>query len=554
VLTGILALLVAAGCPKSDAPTPSPTRDAPAAVALRDVTSDSGLTYRWEIAGKRPLNILQTIGNGCAFLDYNNDGNLDILLVGPKPALFQGDGKGRFTDVTSTAFGDLSGHFLGVAVGDIDNDGFDDLYLSGFRDGRLLRNESGKRFVDITKASGLKPQPWGTSASFVELEPGSGRLDLVIGNYARFGPEAAFRQLCESKDVAGKPVLTSCGPRQYQPLPAVLYRNLGGGRFAETLLKQTTGRGLGVAAADIDGSGRPSVSFANDEIAGDLLHNLGGYRFKNIAEASSTAYDRDGNVHGGMGTDWGDFDGDGRLDLVVATFQNEPKSLYRNEGELLFSDVAYPAGIGMATAPFVAFGVKFCDLNNDGWLDLVFANGHVQDNIAAIDPSTQYRQAAQAFLNKGADAAGRVAYTDISASLPNLRKPIVGRGLATGDYDNDGKVDLLLIDSEGTPILLHNESARIGHSLSVRLVGKRANRNGYGAIVTATVGGRTIVRHCHADGSYLSSSDVRVHLGLGAANNVETLEVLWPGGNRQLVTNVKTDRTITIREGEAPEP
>jgi hypothetical protein len=535
----------------SSAPPPS------TAVTTRfaDVGETAGLRYEWKITGKRPLNILQTIGNGCAFLDYDNDGNLDILLVGPTVALYKGDGKGKFTDVSApTRIGALKGHFLGCAVGDIDNDGWRDIYISGYREGRLLRNEAGKLFKDITTSAGLKSQPWGTSAAFAETIPGSGKLDLYVCNYAVFGPNTE-PQLCKEN---GK--LTSCGPRHYQPLKGVLYRNDGSLRFTDITKTvgghAVAGKALGVAFADFEGNGVLGIALANDEMPGDLLKpslkttgNKKTVSYENIGEMSGTAFDRDGNMHGGMGTDWGDYDSDGRPDLFVATFRNEAKSLYRNEGEGRFMDMGVPSGVSLPAYPFVAFGVKFLDFDNDGTLDIVIANGHVQDNIAEVQGGAEYRQSSQLFRNKGGSP---VLFEDVTGSVGrDLGKKIVGRGLATGDYDNDGKVDVLVVDSEGKPLLLHNEGGPAHHWLGVQLVGTKSNRDGYGATLTLkTAGGKTLYRLCRADGSYLSSSDPRVHFGLGTEEKIESLTVRWPSGRTETFDATTIDRYLTVEEGK----
>jgi hypothetical protein len=520
---------------------------------FRDVAQSAGIRYEWVIPDQRPLNILQTIGNGCAFLDYDGDGNLDILLVGPKIALYRGDGQGHFTDVTAQVGLDrLQGHFLGCAVGDYDNDGFPDLYLTAYRGGTLLHNLGGKRFEDVTATAGITPQPWGTSAAFIETVPRSGRLDLVVGNYAQFSHDPGILQLCPQKTVNGASIMTSCGPRQYTPLKAVIFHNRGNGAFASAeSLSMASGRDLGVAGCDYDGSGRQAIAFANDEITGDLMQNSGHGTFKNIGAGAGVAYDRDGNIHGGMGVDWGDYDNDGRFDLLVTTFQNEAKSLYHNEPGGAFTDASYPSGLGAATYPNVGFGCKFLDYDNDGWLDIAIANGHVQDNIADIDVGTSYRQTLQLFRNQGPGDGGHVTFEDVSRRAgPDFQRKIVGRGLATGDYDNDGRIDLLVVDSEGKPLLLHNEVKTPGHWLGVRLIGARSNRDGYGAILTAQVGERKLVRLCHADGSYMSSSDPRVHFGLGAASQVSKLTVRWPSGHVDSLTALPADRYITIREGK----
>jgi enediyne biosynthesis protein E4 len=523
-----------------------------------DVGQTAGLDYEWKIAGKRPLNILQTIGNGCAFLDYDNDGNLDILLIGDRLALYKGNGKGKFTDVSAaTGIDKLKGHFLGCAVGDADNDGWRDIYVSGYRTGVLLRNAQGKSFKDISASAGIQPQPWGTSAAFAETIPGSGKLDLYVCNYAVFGPDTQ-PQLCNEN---GR--MTSCGPRHYEPLKGALYRNDGGLRFTDITKsvggKTVAGKALGVAFADFEGNGIPGIALANDEMPGDLLKPslklVGGktsVAYENIGELSGTAFDRDGNMHGGMGTDWGDYDNDGKPDLFVATFQNEVKSLYRNEGEGRFMDVGIPSGISLPATPFVAFGVKFLDFDNDGNLDLVVANGHVQDNIAEVQTGAVYRQSSQLFRNKGGKP---ILFEDVSSAVgPDFGKKIIGRGLATGDYDNDGKVDVLIVDSEGKPLLLHNEGGPAHHWLGVQLVGTKSNRDGYGATVTLkTAGGKMLYRHCHADGSYMSSSDPRVHFGLGTEEKVESLTVRWPSGRTETFDAPTVDRYMVIEEGKGRE-
>lgn len=537
------------GCRHDPAPPPTSVASAPAGPPLfADMADRAGLHYRWIVAGKRPLNILQTIGNGCAFLDYDNSGDLSALLVGTDHvALFQGDGKGHFTDVSHAVGLDaLKGHFLGCAVGDYDGDGYDDIYVSGYRAGLLLHNEGGKRFRDVTASAGLKMQPWGTSAAWAESVPGSGKLDLFVANYAVFGPSST--QLCPSNGIP-----TSCGPRYYTPLKGVLYRNLGGGRFADVSAKAgipaTNGRGLGVAWAPLEPGEAPSLAVSNDEMAGDLLRPDGksAAHYTNIGTEAGTAFDRDGQIHGGMGTDWGDYAGDGRLDLFVATFQGEAKSLYHNDGGGQFTDVTYRTGLAQTTIPHVAFGCKLFDYDNDGHLDVVIANGHVQDNIHDIDTSTTYKQPLQLFHNSGATP---LTFDDVSASGgAAFVQPLVGRGLAVGDYDNDGKQDILVVDSEGKPLLLHNEAAS-GHWLGVRLVGVKSNRDGIGALVTATVAGHKMLRLCHTDGSYLSASDKRVHFGLGAATAVDGLSVRWPSGLVQTVKVPAVNEYITVTEGK----
>jgi enediyne biosynthesis protein E4 len=524
---GAALTLSGASCsPQGKTPAGEPQIDKPS--LFRDIAREAGLDYRWSVTMTRPLNILGTIGNGCALFDYDSDGNLDVLLVGQPTKLFKGDGKGKFTP--SDALPALSGHLLGCAVGDLDNDGFPEVYLTAYQGGTLLKNNGGKTFTALP----TPPQPWTTSATFFDAN-NDGKLDLYLGNYVQFTPQTK-PQLCPSGNLQ-----TACGPRYYDPEAGKLF--LGDGK---TGLKEVTasagiayltknaeametaaklsGKALGVAAADFEGTGQIGLALANDEMPGDLLKNNGG-RFENIGQLSGTAYDANGGTHGGMGVDWGDANGDGKLDLFVGTFQNEPKCLYLNQGKATFAESGEAWGLS-PSRPFVTFGSKFLDFDNDGWLDLLIANGHVQDNIEQeAGRSSVYRQPLQLFRSE----AGQ-KYTDASALLTS--QALVGRGLAVGDIDNDGRLDALVVDSEGAPLLLHNESKSTAGWLSLELVGAKSNRDGYGATVRVTVGDRVIVRHCHADGSYMSASDKRIHVGVGSATEA-SVSVTWPGGKVQ---------------------
>jgi hypothetical protein len=549
------ALAIAAlGCGKSGAPASKLENQAPAAKFV-DRAAEAGLDFTFSPPGKPPLNILQTIGNGCAFVDIDSDGNLDILLVAEQPALFRGDGKGGFRNATTgSGIDTLRGHFLGCAVGDIDNDGDSDIYVSGYREGRMLRNDGGK-FTDISGQAGIAKQPWGTSATFTDLDQ-DGYLDLFICNYVVFTPQTK-PQLCffPMADDKNKKLLSSCGPKYYQPDFATVWRNRGAGRFEDKSkawgADKHTGKGLGAVAIDIDGSGRDSIAVANDEMAGNLFLNTGGGKLQDIAVEANVAYDRDGNVHAGMGIDWGDHDNDGKPDLIVTTFRNESKSLYRNDGDRLFTDVSFPTGIGRSAFTYVSFGVKFLDFDNDGWLDVAMASGHVQDNIEVLEDTT-YRQPTVLLRNRG--ASGKVLFDDVTtvSGIGETGK-IVGRGLAVGDYDNDGKVDMLVIDSDGKPLLLHNETSTQNHWVRFVLEGTgKSNRSAHGAIVTVELeGGTKRTRHCQTDGSYLSASDSRVHFGIGAAQKIRKAVIRWPSGRTQTYDMPPVDSEIRFREGDS---
>ena len=504
--------------------------------AFVDIAQKAGLNYQWDIKGKRPLNILQTIGNGCAFLDYNNDGNMDILLVGPRVALYQGDGKGNFPEVSEqTGVAKLSGGFLGCAVGDYDNDGFPDVYLTAYRGGALLHNQNGQTFSDVSKAAHIPAQPWATSAAWADVD-GNGTLDLFVGNYVKFGPNTK-PQLCDEQGFQ-----TSCGPRHYAPEKNVLYLSDGKGNFRDASqtwnLNKSTGKALGAAFAPLDeNSPRPSLYLANDEMPGDLMENS-GTSFKNVGAESGAAYDINGNVHGGMGLDWGDFDNDGKLDLFVSTFETEAKCVYHNDGGMLFTEQSARLGLEPITATSLAFGVKWADFDNDGNLDLVVANGHVQDNIAQIKKDSVYKQVPQLIRNTGQNR-----FEDATAQAgEGFTKKIVGRGLAVGDFDNDGKMDVLIVDSEGAPLLLHNQSAQTGNWAGFKLAGKGAE----GALVTVESGPHKWTRLCSTGGSYMSASDSRVHFGLGDEKTVTRVSVRWADGKTQVWDAAKVNAYTTL--------
>ncbi len=511
-----------------------------------DHTDAAGLRYVWSLPGSMPRTILQTIGNGCAFLDYDNDGNLDVLLVGPKLALYKGDGHGHFTDVTKAAGMDrFRGDYLGCAVGDYDNDGYDDIYVSGYRTGLLLHNEAARppfrRFKDVTRRSGIRTDSWSTSAAWGDID-GDGRLDLYVCNYVAFRPDQAA--LCVSNGVQ-----SACGPLFYHPESGVLYHNEGHGTFTDVTrrwgVENPYGRTLGAAFADCDGSGHESLFVANDQVPSCLFLN-GGARCTNIGQTSGVSTLEGGHAFAGMGVDWGDYDNDGKLDLAVMDFAGEDKRILHNEGNRLFLNKSQRLGLHPDSFPLVAFGTKWLDYDNDGWLDLIFVNGHTADNIEAMLPAQRFQQPTLLYHNAHGEP-----FENASAGLigPAGRR-IVGRGLAIGDYDNDGKEDVLIVDSAGTPLLLHNETPHAGHWLTVKLIGKKSNQDGFGALLTARVENRKLLRQCHSDGSYLSASDSRVHFGLGTARAVAALTVRWPSGHIDQFRDIPADRTITLIEGE----
>jgi hypothetical protein len=568
----ILAALIVSGCATSDhQPTtedsgPGARSQEPGAssVRFRDITREAGIRFTLGHGGRHPLTILETVGCGGAFLDYDRDGRLDILLVGQPTrapetpcALYRnlGDETGgepvRFADVTRPAGLDRSALWMGCAVADYDGDGYPDILLTGYGVLALLRNEpaptgAGRRFVDVTVPSGLRADAadWFTSAGWADVDR-DGWLDLYIARYVRFDAKAP--QSCSlGLDGSGQRVPGTCGPELYAEQQGVFYRNLKGRRFVEATrafgLGAAHGKGLGVAFGDFDDDGWPDLYVANDRMPGDLFRNLGGTRFASVGAERGVSYSGDSRPQAGMGVDWGDYNQDGRLDLIVTTFFLERKSLYRNEGAAGFQEVSDEAGLSPAIR-FVGWGNRWIDIDNDGRLDWVVANGHAVDNMEKVDPAQPYAQPTQLFRNTGA------ILEEIGAQAsPAFRKPIAGRALCSGDLDNDGRIDLLVTNAEGEPLLLRNESATPNHWLRVVLEGRDGNRDAIGARVRARLGNVTQTREVTTGGSYLAASDPRLHFGLGAANRVTRLYVRWPTGGVTELSDVAVNREVIVRQ------
>ncbi len=548
----LLASLLA-GCRAAQAPSAVRTTPASASAVpglFRDVAQEAGLDYRWGHGGKSPLNILETLGHGCAFLDYDQDGFLDILLVGNRRcALYHNLGNGHFQDVTARSGLTLEGGLFGVAVGDYDNDGYPDVYVTGYGKCALYHNRgkggaSGPVFEDVTRKAGLGargPYDVVTAAAFVDLD-GDGRLDLFAGRYIVFKPDTI--RFCKYQGI-----LAGCGVKNYTPDFPRVYRNNGDGTFRDMTqawgFDSAHGRCLGVAVRAADGGRGSLVYAANDEEPGDLFVPKGG-RYANLGTSSGTAFNRDGLTQGGMGVDWGDFNDDGRPDLAVSTFQVEPNSLYRNDGGDMYTEVGATLGIAAPTSAYVAWTAKFFDYDNDGWPDLFFTNGHSQDNVHQVQPDKSYAQPMMLFHNE----QGRL-FTEVSAQGgPAFAHPIVGRGAAFGDYDNDGRVDMLVVDEEGRALLLHNEDRSANHWLGVRLIGTQSNRDGIGARVQVTADGKTYTQDAQLAGGYISAHDPRLHFGLGQARRIEQIVVRWPNGKTETLREVPLDAYVEITEGK----
>ncbi len=488
----------------------------------------------------------EAFGCGCAACDINNDGWQDILLIGdPHPQLFRNDGTGHFINVT-TEFGlqELNADWTGCAIGDYDGDGWLDFLLTGFHRLALLRNMGGERFEDVTRSVGLDSQNhdhWGASAGFSDLDSDS-QLDLVILNYVQFGPDS--KQYCELQPG----IKSGCPPKEYPPERGEIWRNTGQGKFElvpdEQGMRATSGVGLVLAFTDLDDDGRVDFYIGNDGVPADLMHNLGGMRFENIGVASGLALGPDATAMAAMGADWADFDRDGRLDLTVSNFEHRAFAVFRNEGTLFFSDATHKTGVAALTRSRLGFGSNWLDFDNDGWPDLAFVNGHVYDNAHELDSRSSFRQPTLLLRNE----QGR-RFVDLVPRLDSeVARPLVGRGSATLDFDNDGAIDFLAVDYEGTPYLLHNRTRNANSWITLDLRGVVPNRFAYGARVVAKSGQQIWIGEVSPASSYLSSKDPRIHFGLGSVARLESLTIRWPSGKEQVLDNVPANQILRIDE------
>ena len=550
-VAGVLAcgsLLAAAGIAAQQ------TGAAPA-VAFHDVSRAAGLTFT-NINGASPeKHFVETMGSGGLFLDADGDGWLDVFLVDggshADPAvarrarhrLFRNRQDGTFEDVTDRSGIRHREFGMGACAGDYDNDGRVDLYVTSFGPNQLFRNAGGGAFVDVSQDAGVASPLWSTSCAFADVDR-DGDLDLFVTNYVDMGKDR--NRFCGNM----QPKLRAyCHPLNFPGSPNVLYRNDGDGAFTDASgvsgIGGVRGNGLGVAIGDYDADGWPDVFVANDAVPNFLFHNDGKGRFTETALLAGVAVATNGTARAGMGTAFGDYDGDGRLDLVVTNHETEMHSLFRNLGDGLFGEATVESGLGTATLPYVGFGVVFFDYDNDGALDLSIVNGHVIDNVAQFRGGAKHAQQRLLLRN----TAGR--FRDVSRqSGPAFAADRVGRGLAAGDVDNDGDLDLLVTNNGGPAELLRNDGGHRGNALLLKLIGTASNRDAIGARVTATAGSRTQVREVVSGSSYLAQNDLRAHFGLGTLTSVEEVEIRWPSGRVEMLRNVAANQVITVREGE----
>lgn len=538
---------------------PANSADVTTGVKFVDVTSAAGITFRHDNAASPDKYLIETMGSGAAWLDYDNDGYLDLYLVNsaatkaytpPRPlrsALYKNNGDGTFTDITEKSGVAAEGVFgMGAAAGDYDNDGLPDLYVAGYGRSVLYHNNGNGAFTDVTEKAGVaNPGKWASSAAWFDYDH-DGRLDLAIANYLDFTPENNL--ICVE---AGH--RSYCHPNKYHGQSPTLYHNNGDGTFTDvsrsSKMGLKAGNGLGIVAFDFNGDGWTDVFIANDSMENFLFVNRGNSTFQESGIEAGVALSEDGKAEAGMGVDAADYDGDGLPDLFVTHLDLELNRLYRNRGDGTFEDATFGSKIGARNFRMSGFGARFTDYDNDGWPDIFIADGHVLDNVELFHAETTYAERKTVYRNV------RGMFTDVTTALgPDLLVPRVSRAAAFADFDNDGDIDVLVTNSGQPPQLLRNDGGNRNHWLELRLVGVRSNHDGIGARVKIAAGGRTQSAQSKGGMSYQASHDPRLHFGLGSAARVETVEVRWPSGAVDRLAGIAADRVVTIREGEGERP
>ena len=525
-----------------------------------DITQKSGVNFRYQASHTSRKYLIETMGPGVALFDYDNDGRLDIFLVNGAPLedptplgtipkksgatywnrLYHQKAEGTFEDVTQKAGLQGEGYGMGVAVGDYDNDGYEDLFVTGYGGNHLYHNNGNGTFTDVTVKAGVGGSGWSTSAAWVDLD-NDGNLDLVVLRYLEWD----FADVWCGEHREG--YRAYCHPENFKAVSPLVYHNNGDGTFTEAAVKlglAKPAKGLGVAFEDYDKDGHVDLFFANDSMLEYLYHNKGDGTFEEVGLAAAVAADADGRTYAGMGVDFADYRNTGWPSLLVTDLANQRYSLYENNRDGSFNYVSQETGIGKMTLLHSGWGVRFFDYDNDGWKDLMIAQGHDLDTIELTAPTLRYRE----HLLLAHNDRGK-GFADVSGESGEVfQQSWVGRGLAIGDIDNDGRLDAVVTTNDGPAHVLHNEITTGNHWLLLKLVGHKSNRDAIGAQIRIATGDGPQYAMVTTAGSYLSSGDKRVHFGLGKQTQVSTIEIRWPSGITQTLKDVRADQIFQIDE------
>lgn len=552
--------LLTVGAAQKTAGKPAEKLPVATTVHFSDITAAAGITFQHTVSPEKKY-LIESMPGGVLLLDYDGDGWLDIYFTNSpsvgiavqgqkaKSALYRNNHDGTFTDVTEKAGVGFPCWAMGGAVGDYNNDGWTDMLITCEEGMVLYRNNGDGTFTDVTKQAQLTDPRWSTGAAFADYD-GDGFADLMVSRYVEFDlnhlPQFGVGATCRFR---GIPV--QCGPRGMKGLGDSLYRNNGDGTFTD--VSQAAGvddasgyYGLGVVWSDFNDDGRPDLFVADDSTPNYLYRNDGKGHFTDVSYISGAAVGIDGGEMAGMGIAICDFNHTGRFSIHVTNFEDQSNSLYRNDGNLAFTDVAFAAGVGQITIPYLGWGTGCVDLDNDGWPDLFVVNGHVYPQVDSLAAGAKYRQRKLVFLNRQ-----NGTFADISNSVgPAVTIPQPSRGAAFGDLDNDGRIDVVVENIDGLPMVLHNETTISNHWITFQLVGTRSNRLALGAKVRVVAGSLSQIDEVRSGGSYLSQNDLRLHFGLGPADKVDRVEVRWPSGSTQTLQNLASDRFYIVKEGE----
>jgi hypothetical protein len=581
ILTGLGCLILTlflCGCgPKPGAPTSAGTADVTKTasvsssaipVTFTEIALQAGINFQHNNGAAGKKNMPETVGSGVAFIDYDNDGFQDILLIdsmnwpGDKPRhgtlrLYHNKGNGTFEDVTHAAGLDIEIYGMGVAAGDFDNDGYEDLFITAIGPNHLFRNMLGdpKRgngpiFQDVTASAGVAgvPMPgtdmkwkWSAGAAWLDYDK-DGKLDLFVTQYVKWSPD--HNMWCGHNGVRGY-----CPPKTYEGSYCTLYHNEGNGKFKDVSVPMgirtgPVGKSFGIAIADYNGDGWPDIAVSNDTWANFLFINEGGKHFKDHAVESGLASGEDGHYKAGMGIDCADWRNNGQFSILIGNFANEGLSLFDKEQDILYTDKAHEAGINEPSLLYLTFGLFFFDYDLDGWQDIFTANGHIDDIVATYNSMLTFKERPLLFHNQQ-----NGTFVEVGKQVKLLAEA-VGRGTAYGDIDNDGDLDVALFNNGGKFLLFRNDGGNKNHWVRFRTEGNKSNRDGIGALIRVTKGGITQSQYVHSGGSFLSESQRQPTFGLGSSNTADKVEIIWPSGLHDVSSPLKADRQYLVIEGQ----